>query len=179
MPTFLIPVPNVIVFQYNPETHDAHLERSRRRQSRSGTENGNPLAVKGMPGESFSFTICHGRQRRASPDGSAVAAAIAQVSGVYSAAGGAGDAALPGRLRRFGLLGAVSAAAAGQALSDASSDADQRNVRYRPQPRACGALRLGSGRIVPVRVTGLTITEKLYDGTLNPTHAEAQLALEC
>jgi hypothetical protein len=35
----------------------------------------------------------------------------------------------------------------------------------------------GAGRIVPVRVKGLTITEKLYDSTLNPTHAEAQLAL--
>ena len=35
----------------------------------------------------------------------------------------------------------------------------------------------GSGRIVPVRVTGLTITEQLYDSTLNPTHAEAQLSL--
>jgi len=35
----------------------------------------------------------------------------------------------------------------------------------------------GPGRIVPVRVTKLTITEKLYDGLLNPTHAEAQLSL--
>ena len=35
----------------------------------------------------------------------------------------------------------------------------------------------GAGRIVPVRVTGLTITEKLYDPALNPMHAEAQLAL--
>ena len=35
----------------------------------------------------------------------------------------------------------------------------------------------GPGRIVPVRVTGLTITEKLYDAALNPTHAEAQLSL--
>ena len=26
-------------------------------------------------------------------------------------------------------------------------------------------------------MTGLTITEKLYDATLNPTHAEAQLTL--
>jgi hypothetical protein len=30
---------------------------------------------------------------------------------------------------------------------------------------------------VPVRVKGLTITEKLYDSTLNPTHAEAQVSL--
>ena len=35
----------------------------------------------------------------------------------------------------------------------------------------------GPGRIVPVRMTGLTITEKLYDSALNPTHAEAQLTL--
>jgi hypothetical protein len=35
----------------------------------------------------------------------------------------------------------------------------------------------GPGRILPVRVTSLTITEKLYDATLNPTHAEAQVEL--
>ena len=35
----------------------------------------------------------------------------------------------------------------------------------------------GPGRIVPVRVTGLTVTEKLYNETLSPTHAEAQLSL--
>lgn len=35
----------------------------------------------------------------------------------------------------------------------------------------------GPGRIVPVRVTGLTVTEKLYNGTLSPTHAEAQVSL--
>jgi hypothetical protein len=37
----------------------------------------------------------------------------------------------------------------------------------------------GPGRILPVRVTSLTITEKLYDATLlNPTHAEAQIGLK-
>jgi len=30
---------------------------------------------------------------------------------------------------------------------------------------------------VPVRVTGLTVTGKLYNGTLSPTHAEAQVSL--
>ena len=35
----------------------------------------------------------------------------------------------------------------------------------------------GPGRIVPVRVTALTITEKLYDGLLNPTRAEVQITL--
>ena len=36
----------------------------------------------------------------------------------------------------------------------------------------------GPGRIVPVRVTALTINEKLYDGLLNPTHAEVQITLQ-
>jgi hypothetical protein len=36
----------------------------------------------------------------------------------------------------------------------------------------------GPGRILPVRVTGLSITEKLYDGLLNPTHADAQIDLK-
>ena len=35
----------------------------------------------------------------------------------------------------------------------------------------------GPGRIVPVRVTSLTITEKFYDALLNPTYAEATLGL--
>jgi len=36
----------------------------------------------------------------------------------------------------------------------------------------------GPGRILPVRVTTLTITERLYDTLLNPTHAEAQIGLQ-
>jgi hypothetical protein len=36
---------------------------------------------------------------------------------------------------------------------------------------------LGPGRIVPVRVTNLAITEKLYDALLNPIHAEATIGL--
>jgi hypothetical protein len=36
----------------------------------------------------------------------------------------------------------------------------------------------GAGRIVPVRVTGLTVTEKLYDTVLNPTHADVALSLD-
>jgi hypothetical protein len=36
----------------------------------------------------------------------------------------------------------------------------------------------GPGRILPVRVTGLNITETLYDPLLNPIHAEAQIDLK-
>jgi hypothetical protein len=35
----------------------------------------------------------------------------------------------------------------------------------------------GPGRIVPVRITGLTVTERLYDAALNPTLAEVQITM--
>ena len=72
-----------------------------------------------------------------------------------------------------GLLGAVSAA-----ISSARSGQASSATSTVPQSVMPVTLFIwGSGRIVPVRVTGLTITEKLYDSALNPTHAEAQLAL--
>jgi len=35
----------------------------------------------------------------------------------------------------------------------------------------------GPGRIVPVRVTALSVTETLYDFLLNPIHADVQVTL--
>ena len=65
-------------------------------------------------------------------------------------------------------------AAIGSALGGASSGP----TRTVPQSVMPVTLFIwGAGRIVPVRVTGLTITEKLYDSALNPIHAEAQLSL--
>ncbi len=171
MPTFIsVPVPNVIVFQYNPETM-THTWTQPQPAGTAGTETSNPLAVKGMPGESFSFTIALDANDEIA-DGSAPTAALAQASGIYSRL-----AALEMLLYPTGttstLLGTVSAAITAS-LTGVSSDP----VRTVPQSVVPVTLFIwGLGRIVPVRVTGLTITEKLYDPALNPTHAEAQLSL--
>jgi hypothetical protein len=171
MPTFIpVPVPNVIVFQYNPETM-THTWTQPQPAGTAGTETSNPLAVKGMPGESFSFTIAMDANDEIA-DGSAPTAALAQASGIYSRL-----AALEMLLYPTGttstLLGTVSAAITAS-LTGVSSDP----VRTVPQSVVPVTLFIwGLGRIVPVRVTGLTITEKLYDPALNPTHAEAQLSL--
>jgi hypothetical protein len=171
MPTFLpVPMPNVIIFQYNPETM-THTWTQPEAASHTGTETSNPLAVKGMPGESFSFTIAMDAKDEIA-DGSAPTAALAAASGVYSRL-----AALEMLLYPSGapstLVGTVSAAITA-ALTGATSDP----VRTVPQSVMPVTLFVwGPGRIVPVRVTGLTITEKLYDSALNPSHAEAQLSL--
>ena len=49
-----MPLPNVIVFQYNPETITHTWSQA---EAVSDEENGNPLAVKGLPAELFSLTI--------------------------------------------------------------------------------------------------------------------------
>ncbi|MYS73870.1 hypothetical protein GTY88_26155, partial [Streptomyces sp. SID5926] len=56
MPTKLVPLPNVIVFQYNPETM-THTWTQPPAARTGDSANGDPLAVTGPPGEAFSFTL--------------------------------------------------------------------------------------------------------------------------
>lgn len=172
MPTFLpIPLPNVIVFQYNPETM-THTWTQPEPVWGAGTEGSNPLAVQGMPGEAFSFTIAMDANDEIA-DGSPPTAALAQVSGIYSRLAALEMLLYPTGPGKSGLAGAVSAA-----IESALSGASSGPARQVPESVMPVTLFIwGAGRIVPVRVTGLTITEKLYDSALNPTHAEAQVSL--
>jgi hypothetical protein len=170
-PTFIpIPIPNVIVFQYNPETM-THTWTQPEADSAAGKETSNPLAVQGMPGETFSFTIAMDANDEIA-DGSAPTAAIAEATGVYSRLASLEMLLYPTGTSNA-LVGAVSAA-----ISSALGGSSSGPTRTVPQSVMPVTLFIwGPGRIVPVRVTGLTITEKLYDGALNPTHAEAQVSL--
>ena len=57
MPTGLIPIPNIIVFQYNPESMTHAWTQPEAPTAGPNQTTTNPLAVKGNPGESFSFTL--------------------------------------------------------------------------------------------------------------------------
>jgi hypothetical protein len=172
MPTFLpIPLPNVIVFQYNPETM-THTWSQPEPARGGGNEGGNPLAVEGMPGETFSFTIAMDANDEIA-DGSAPTAALAQVSGIYSRLAALEMLLYPTGPGTSGLVGAVSAA-----IVSGLSGSSPGPTRTIPQSVMPVTLFIwGAGRIVPVRVTGLTVTERLYDTALNPTHAEAEVSL--
>jgi hypothetical protein len=172
MPTFLpIPLPNVTVFQYNPETM-VHTWSQPEAAGSAGTTTSNPLAVKGNPGESFSFTLAMDSNEDIA-EATPVVSQIAEVSGVYSRLAALEMLLYPTGSTSGGLLGSVSAAA-GAAFGGASSGP----VRTVPESTMPVVLFIwGAGRIVPVRVTTLTITEKIYDTALNPVHAEAQVSL--
>jgi len=69
----------------------------------------------------------------------------------------------------------VSIGGSGLSLGGSAEAAVKRDI---PQSQVPTVLFVwGPGRIVPVRVTNLTITEKPYDSLLNPIHAEAQIGL--
>ena len=111
----------------------------------------------------------------ANGDAHPVAAGVALVSGVYSRLAALEMLQYPATVTNP-LLGAVSAAAsaAGQPLGLTP-----------PIPQTVPRLQVptvlfvwGPARIVPVRVTRLSVNEQLYDRFLNPTHAEAQITLQ-
>ncbi len=172
-PTFLVPVPNVTVFQYNPEslTHTWSQPDTGAQSGTQGTEAGNPLSVPGMPGEEFSLTVVFDSNQDIA-DNVPISAQLAEVSGVYT------------RLAALEmLLYPVTGGAMSQLLGQASAalglgGGSPPVTRTVPASTVPVVLFMwGPFRIVPVRVTGLTITEKLYDAALNPIHAEVQLKL--
>jgi hypothetical protein len=134
MPAFGVSVPNVVAFQFNPETIRHSWTQA---QPKGGA---NPLAVQGMPGETFSFSL----------------AMDVTLNGIYA------------RISALEML----------MFPVKSPPGGPGGRRTTPAAQVPAVLFVwGDGRIVPVRVTSLTITEKLFDAALNPTHADAQIEL--
>jgi hypothetical protein len=184
MPTVLIPLPNVVVFQFNPETIVHSWTPAGGGGNDDGSEGADPTAAKGIPSESFSFTLMLDALEMLS-SGSEVAKGIAKVSGINTRIAALEMLQYPSTASPSDLLGTVTAAASvsvpgvgavSGSIGGAGGAAASRPV---PQSQVPAALFVwGPSRIVPVRLTNLTVTEKLYDLVLNPTQAEAQVTLK-
>jgi hypothetical protein len=141
-------VPNVVIFQFNPETMRHSWSQPGAAAGAAGTAGANPLATGGTPGETFSFSL----SMDATDQGEA------PPGGLYS---------------RLAALEMLLHPAPVEALGGGGGG------RATPAAQVPAVLFVwGIARIVPVRVTTLTITEKLYDADLNPIHADAQLELK-
>jgi hypothetical protein len=176
MPTVVAAVPNVVVFQYNPETI-THTWSSAPPAANAGQD---PFAVMGVPGEQFSFTLSLDSDNTiADGNNNPVGAVLAEASGVYPRLAALEMLQYPSGTFSGGLLGVVSAAAsAAAAVAAAAKSGLPVKAQTVPQSDVPTVLFVwGPQRILPVRVTALTITEKLYDGLLNPTHADVQITL--
>src|SRR5688572_29643048 len=84
----VIPVPNVVMFQFNPETMSHAWTSAPGGPGEGGGRSAraaDPLAVHGEPEETFSFTLhMDASQSLADADAAPVSAALASVSGIYS-----------------------------------------------------------------------------------------------
>jgi hypothetical protein len=177
--TFPLPVPNVIVFQFNPETMTHTWTPTRVAQERPTAGPEDPSAVTGTPQESFSFTLVMDASTMIT-DGGPIEEGLANVSGLYSRLAALEMLIFPTAKPGGGLLGSVTASLSiggGGVSVGGGASTPKQTV---PDSRLPAAIFVwGPGRIVPVRVTSLTITEKLYDGSLlTPTRAEAQISLQ-
>jgi hypothetical protein len=138
------------------------------------------MAARGVPGEQFSFTLSlDANDLIANGQTNPVAASLASASGVYPRLAALEMLQYPtSDSGAASLLGSVSASiSAAGASAGVSATAASRTT---PVPRSEVPTVLfvwGPQRIVPVRLTALSITEKLYDAALNPIQADVHVTL--
>jgi hypothetical protein len=189
--TFTVPMPNVVVFQFNPETMQHTWEHAEPPPPPTVGKS-NPLAVRGVPGETFNFELVLDAADMIT-DGGPLSSSLAKDSGVYTRLAALEMLLHPvGGPTAGGLLGTVSAAVGGVvsgaiggvggfaagvgigALGDKLGGSAGQAKRPVPQSQVPTVLFVwGTKRIVPVRVNSLSIQETLFDSFLAPTHATA------
>ena len=189
--TFPLPIPNVVIFQYNPETmthtwtpaqtggaastgaaHPASAAGGAAPSPADGASN--PLGVTGPPGESFSFTLMlDANDMIADGNLNPPSAALAEASGVYTRLAALEMLLFPTAKSGGGLIGSISSALG----LTSSSPGPTTPIPAQQLPTVL--FIWGPGRILPVKLTSLTTTEKLYDNVLlNPIHAEVSVGLK-
>jgi hypothetical protein len=167
-----VPVPSVTVFQFNPESLK-HGWRPAHSQGEGPTSRPyNPLAIRGSPEETFTFTLIMDAGEAIAAGGGQEVQALA--TGLMPRLAALEMMMFPAAPPGGGLVGTVSAALGLSASASATA-------KKCPVPASSVPLVFfvwGPGRILPVRVSQLDVVETLYDAyLLNPTHAEAQIEL--
>jgi len=168
------PIPNLVVFQFNPEQMTRTLTIPGRRAAPEGAgaqPQRESHATSAPPAESFSVTA-HFSAADDLGDGGAVSV-IPRLFGVGPQLAALEKMVYPPQTT--GLIGAA-IDAVGAALSSGGSSAP---TTPRPRERVPSILFIwGPSRVLPVSITSMTITEKKYDVLLNPVQAEVQIGLE-
>ncbi len=171
---FLGPIPNIVLFQFNPESMTRTLripEAASTDASVANRPRRETHATEAPPTEEFSLTA-----QFSAHDDLGAGGAVSIVPHLFGV--GPQLAALekmvyppatPG-----GLIGAAIDAVAG-ALGGGGASAPTRPVPRTPVPRVL--FIWGPSRVLPVRIKTMSITEKQFDFLLNPIEAEVQIGL--
>ena len=185
----LIPLPNIIIFQYNPETMTRSLTPWQP-PTREVTvaDDGNTtradltaqqryaLAQPYDPAETFSLTLeLDATDALAEPEAHPVAVATGvadRLAAIEMLMYPPGDSLLGGLLGS--VSGSVSFSAGGLSVGGGAAASAQLQRRDAP----IVLFFWGPGRIVPVRITSLSIEEQQYSPLLYPTRAKATVGIK-
>ena len=151
-------LPNIVVFQFNPERMTRTPRTVQPPQPTAGQGQTNAQQVPGEPSESISFTL-----KIDASDALAQANPIAAASGVLTTISALELLMVP----QSSLTIDLSALAGGSAPSKAP-----------PLTLPLVLFIWGPYRIVPVNINSLSVTETEYDQLLNPIRAEISVSLQ-
>lgn len=160
---FLGPIPNVIVFQYNPESLSRSLSQRTAPTTQEGQQTGvarqDAQRVPGPPEETISLTIhLDAADQLAEP----ASHAVTVISGLHPTL-----AAL-----ELLLYPKTEQILISQALSQAGM------TQANPPDLPIVLFIWGKSRVVPVRLTSYSVSEKAFDQGLNPILAEVTLGMK-
>lgn len=190
----LIPVPNIIVFQYNPETmsrtltpwqppphrvvalHDKNGNIRNESELQAYDEGQAKLSQPYDPAETFSLVLeLDATDALEHPEAHPVAVATGvadRLAAIEMLMYPPGDRLLGGLLGS--VAGAVSFSAGGLSVGSASAAF---NTQLQAKSVPVVLFFWGPGRIVPVRITALSIEEQQYSPLLYPVRAKATLSV--
>lgn len=170
---FLGPIPNVIIFQYNPESLSRTLEVWQPPEANESARSASLTAQPSDPPETFSLTLeLDATDALEEPESHPVAV----VSGIADRIAAMEMLLYPEEGSLLGnLMGSVSGSLSGGGLSLGGS------TEVQPVPRGTVPVVLfvwGPGRIVPVRLTSFTVDEQAFSPLLYPILAKVTIGLK-
>lgn len=170
---FLGPLPNIVIFQFNPEQIARTINVPQRQTGGRAARTPEPRAASAPPTETFTLTAHFSAADDLGRGG--VLSAVPRVAGI-----GPQLAALEKMVYPTNILGGLIGAAV-DAVGDALGRGDGGSEEAtRPTPREQLPRILfiwGPWRVLPVQIQSLSITEQKFDFVLNPVQAEVQIGL--
>ena len=173
---FLGPIPNIVLFQFNPEQLARTVvipQRATATNRRNQARQREPAQTSTPPSEEFTLTA-----KFSAADDLGAGGAVSAIPRVFGI--GPQIAALEKMVYPAGPLSGLLGQAI-DAVGDALGIGGGDDAPTRPIPREALPRILfiwGPSRVLPVRVKSMSITEQQFDFLLNPVQAEIQIGLE-
>jgi len=168
------PIPNIVVFQFNPEQISRTLNMARP-SSAATTETARQTEAhqtSAPPVESFTISAHFSAADDLGKGGAA--SAIPRMFGIGPQLAALEKMVYPSGGIISGAIGAVV-----DAIGDALGGGDGEDTRRVPREQAPRILFIwGPSRVLPVEIRSMSITEQKFDPLLNPVQAEVSIGLQ-